>query len=70
MAFRESQADREAFLQSLEGRQHDLAFPAQVVIETTAACNLSCSHCGHGVMRRPKGHMSMPLYRKLIDEIA
>jgi len=70
MAYRDSQSDREAFLQSLESRQQELAFPAQVVIETTAACNLSCSHCGHGVMQRPKGHMSMALYRKLVDEIA
>ena len=70
MPYGDNQLEREAFLQGVESRQQELAFPAQVVIETTAACNLSCSHCGHGVMRRPKGHMRMALYKKLVDEIA
>ncbi|MSO84247.1 MAG: hypothetical protein EXQ53_13300 [Acidobacteria bacterium] len=41
-----------------------------MVIETTAACNLRCAHRSHAVMARVKGHMAMPLYRRIIDEIA
>ena len=63
-------ADKAAFLRIVESRLEPVEFPPQVVIETTAACNLSCSHCGHGVMTRAKGHMAMPLYKRIIDEIA
>ena len=59
-----------AFLESLESRLRLEDFPPQVVIETTAACNLRCAHCSHAVMARVKGHMAMPLYRRIIDEIA
>lgn len=65
--------DREAkaaFLVGVESRQAIHAFPPQVVIETTAACNLTCSHCSHDSMTRPRGHMAMPLYKRIIDEIA
>jgi radical SAM protein with 4Fe4S-binding SPASM domain len=70
VAYKDGLAARNAFLQSLEARQQDVTFPPQVVIETTAACNLTCSHCGHATMKRPKGHMAMALYRRLVDEIA
>ena len=63
-------SDKEAFLRELEARQHRHDFPPQVIIETTAACNLTCAHCGHDAMTRPVGHMSMALYRQIIDEIA
>jgi radical SAM protein with 4Fe4S-binding SPASM domain len=59
-----------AFLQSVESRLQPQPFPPQVIIETTAACNLTCAHCGHGSMERAKGHMPMALYRRIIDEIA
>lgn len=59
-----------AFLARLESRQRIHDFPPQVVIETTAACNLRCAHCGHHVMSRPRGHMPMALYRRIVDEIA
>lgn len=58
------------FLARLESEQQLHGFPPQVVIETTAACNLRCSHCSHRVMTRPKGHMPMARYRRIIDEIA
>lgn len=61
---------KSAFLDRVESVQRIHDFPPQVVIETTAACNLRCSHCGHDVMTRPKGHMPMALYRRLVDEIA
>lgn len=59
-----------AFLRHVESHLTPAAFPPQVIIETTAACNLRCAHCGHGTMRRAKGHMSMPLYKRIVDEIA
>ncbi len=68
--YKTDQATKEAFLRSIEAKQEHHPFPPQVVIETTAACNLTCSHCGHRTMQRAKGHMDMGLYRKIIDEIA
>ena len=68
--YKGDRAAKASFLAGLESAQRLQDFPPQVVIETTAACNLHCSHCGHGGMTRAKGHMAMPLYRKLIDEIA
>jgi radical SAM protein with 4Fe4S-binding SPASM domain len=67
------QADRrarESFLAGIEARQCLYDFPPQVVIETTAACNLKCAHCGHKDMARRQGRMSMPLFRRIVDEIA
>ena len=63
-------SDKAGFLRELEARQHLHDFPPQIIIETTAACNLTCAHCGHDAMTRPVGHMSMALYRQVIDEIA
>jgi radical SAM protein with 4Fe4S-binding SPASM domain len=68
--YKSDPAAKSAFLAGVGARQTLSDFPPQVVIETTAACNLSCSHCGHDVMTRRKGHMPMPLYRRIIDEIA
>lgn len=68
--YKASRDDKNAFLKTIESRLRYSDFPPQVVIETTAACNLSCSHCGHATMQRSKGHMSMALYRTIIDEIA
>ena len=62
-------ATKASFLAEIESRQRLHEFPPQVVIETTAACNLACSHCGHASMTRPKGHMSMPLFRRIVDEV-
>lgn len=61
---------RLAFLRRLESQLASSPFPPQVIIETTAACNLQCAHCGHATMRRPKGHMPMGLYKRIVDEIA
>jgi len=45
-------------------------FPLNVVIEPGNYCNLNCIMCAHDKLTRPKGHMSIFLYKKLIDEIA
>lgn len=63
-------AEKAAFLAGIEARQRLHDFPPQVIIETTAACNLACAHCSHDAMKRPKGHMAMALYRRIVDEIA
>lgn len=54
-----------------EGRIKDAgSFPKVILIDTTNFCNLRCSMCGHRLMTREKGRMSMKLFRKIIDEIA
>lgn len=49
----------------LERRQ---VFPSSVEIETTSYCNARCSHCEHPTLERPRAHMEMGLYKKIIDE--
>lgn len=45
-------------------------FPRVILLDTTNACNLTCSMCAHRFMKRKVGVMSMDLYRKIIDEVA
>lgn len=45
-------------------------FPLNVAIEPGNYCNLNCIMCAHDKLTRPKGHMDVLLYKKLIDEIA
>jgi radical SAM protein with 4Fe4S-binding SPASM domain len=45
-------------------------FPTFVTIEPTSACNRDCFYCPRHFMSAKQGFMSMPLYRKLLDEIA
>ncbi|KAF5083719.1 Radical SAM superfamily protein [anaerobic digester metagenome] len=45
------------------------SFPKVVLLDTITHCNLRCSMCGHPFMTRKKGKMSMPLFKKIIDEI-
>ena len=53
-----------------EAKLKDYPFPKQIVIETTTRCDLKCTMCAHRIMKRPKGRMEMPLYKKIIHEIA
>ncbi len=65
------QIDRNLDLFKEEERTKDAGtFPKVILIDTTNFCNLKCSMCGHNVMTRDKGRMSMKLFRKIIDEIA
>lgn len=45
-------------------------FPYSISVEPTSHCNLHCKECpsGSGVLTRPRGMMSMDVYRKIIDE--
>lgn len=45
-------------------------FPKVILLDTITHCNLHCSMCGHSFMTRKKGRMGMPLFKKIIDEIA
>lgn len=45
-------------------------FPKIFAVELCADCNLNCSMCFHDKMKRPKGNLPMPLWRKCADEIA
>jgi hypothetical protein len=45
-------------------------FPLVVAAENTNACNARCTMCPYPAMKRPKGVMTMPLYRKIVDECA
>ena len=45
--------------------------PVAAGIELTNLCNLKCPEClaGSGLMTRPSGFMTIPLFRKITDEI-
>lgn len=53
------------------GAEAGAFFPDRVYIESTNYCNLKCIMCptGLGTIKRPKGYMTMSLYRAIIDEI-
>lgn len=54
----------------MDKRDENIEFPKQMIIETTAYCTQRCIHCAHKTLKRKKGHMEIPLYKKIIDEIA
>lgn len=65
--------DRENFLEKVEKnvqKRSNIEFPPGIVIETTAYCNMKCTHCGHSTMKREKGNMDIKLYKQIIGEIA
>ena len=45
-------------------------FPLEVLVETTAHCNLRCSMCPQKDMKREKGEISFELFKKIVDEMA
>lgn len=45
-------------------------FPKKLALELCAECNLACSMCHHPQMRRPKGVMPFPLWKRCADEVA
>ena len=42
----------------------------QIQVETTNVCNADCVFCEYGKMSRPKGTMSMEMFRRIVDETA
>lgn len=45
------------------------AFPQQVVVELTSACNQGCVYCGRTYMERQKGHMPRAIFERVADEV-
>jgi len=45
-------------------------FPNRVTVELTNNCNLKCAMCPRVYMESSKGYMSMPLFKKIIDEMS
>ena len=48
--------------------QHD--FPTDLLVETTAECNLSCVMCPQQNLSRPRGRMAYDLWTRIVDEVA
>lgn len=48
----------------------DYPFPLYIIIEPTNRCNLSCVMCPSPSQSRPKGVMSLRLWKKIMDETA
>jgi len=51
------------------GRFVHTAWPQQLVVELTSACNQGCIFCGRTYMERPKGHMPRAIFNKIVEEI-
>lgn len=64
-----SQAQIDKLL-NIESALVEHAFPPQLVIENTSACNQECIHCSHRELSRPKKHMARELWNKLVEEVA
>lgn len=62
--------DFDSRLKQAQATLCETSFPKQVIIETTAICNLRCPACPSRLLDRPRGKMSAELFRKIIDEIA
>ncbi len=52
-------------------KSHIWGYPTAVMIEPTNICNLKCPLCpsGNGTLKRAKGYMKLPLFKKVIDEV-
>ena len=57
-------------LKELEKRFKITDFPLNIILEPGNYCNLKCITCAQSRLTRPKGQLSILLYKKLIDEIA
>lgn len=57
-------------LNELEGKYSIHGFPMAIGIEPSNYCNFNCIMCAHDKLSRPKGHMSINTYKKIIDEVA
>lgn len=56
--------------EELEKKFKVTEFPLNIGLEPTNHCNLNCIMCDNDKLKRPRGYMSMALYKKIIDEIA
>tara|TARA_A100001015_G_C15030764_1_gene733103 strand:- start:2280 stop:3320 length:1041 start_codon:yes stop_codon:yes gene_type:complete len=63
-------ANRRKELLTIEKNLKEHEFPPQLVIENTSICNMTCIHCSHKELERPKRHMERPLWEKIVKEVA
>ena len=61
--------DRVDELRRIESLLVEHAFPPQLVVENTSHCNLTCIHCSHAELTRPKRHMARELWNKVVEEV-
>ncbi|MFN7923656.1 MAG: radical SAM/SPASM domain-containing protein [Bryobacteraceae bacterium] len=61
---------RQASVEAIPVNRTLLPFPKVIIFEIVGGCNLRCIMCPHSQLTRPKGLMSLDLYKRLIDEIA
>lgn len=59
-----------ADLTKLEDKLVVTEYPLNIAVEVTNFCNLNCIMCGNDKLTRPRGYMSMDLYKKIIEETA
>lgn len=57
-------------IEKVEKKYKMSEFPLNVIVEPGNYCNLNCITCANNKLTRPKGSMSILLYKKIIDEIA
>ncbi len=55
---------------AVEKQLEEHAFPPQLVIENTSACNMQCIHCSHKELVRAKKHMKRKLWDRIVEEVA
>lgn len=58
-------------ISNITHKSHIWGYPSAVMIEPTNICNLKCPLCpsGNGTLNRAKGYMTLPLFKKIIDEV-
>ena len=51
--------------------ERDMGLPVHLTVEPTNICNLRCPVCetGAGILRRPKGHMSLDTFKRTLDSV-
>lgn len=54
------------------GQARQWGLPFSLSVEPTTACNLHCPECPSGLrsFTRPTGHLDMPLFQKIVDELS
>lgn len=54
------------------GKVRQWGLPFSLSVEPTTACNLHCPECPSGLrsFTRPTGHLDMPLFQKIVDELS
>ncbi len=57
-------------LEALKQFVKEHPFPTDLLVETTAYCNLACIMCPQEKLTRPKGTMTFALWKKIVDEVA